>query len=191
MKKMLIILPVLLVATSSLAIVFPESDRMGLYFDPFADVFCVEGATPYSQHLLYLMLTNPTFDALYGFEAGITIVGDALVLETTFFNPEALNVGDNTNMIVGFGSPTVTSSITPLATMTLLYTSVIFAPVSIDLLGSEPSSLDPLYPVVLLADSELRSLETSLGASPEGAINVFCWAPVEASTLDHIKALYR
>lgn len=192
MKKLVVLMMAMLVASSAFAIVDPDNDMMGVYFDMNADMVCVEGAAPYSNHVAYLVLTNPTFDALYGYEAGLDIMGPAILLTNVFANPQALNVGDNTNQIVGFGAPTMTEPVTLLATMELLYTAVDGTPVEIHLHGTEPSSMDPMYPVVLLADGELRSYGISAADGLVAQINGTCGVvATEEMSFDNVKSLYR
>ncbi len=190
MKTTITLLFALLLATSALAIIDPAPDHMGLYFDTDANVYCQDGVPPYSQVELYLLMTNPTFEAIYGFEAGLSFEGNALVLGTDFANPQALNVGDDMNMIVGFGSPTISEPATLLATITVMNMDTNMDAIFFDLHGSVPSSIDPLYPVVLLADGVLQLIETSGGPGPEAQIN-FCGSPVEKASLEQIKSLYR
>ena len=138
------------------AIVDQTPNLMGFYFDLNADTPCLEGAAPYSTHNMYLVLTNLQTDAIYGFEAGYTTVGEGLVLSVDFANPAPTDVGSAGNHIVGFGSPTLAGpdGVTLLATMSVLYMETSMGPLNFLLHGTVPSSIDPQYPVVFLEGGE-------------------------------------
>ncbi len=192
MKKLIVLLMVMVMATSAFAIIDPDDDMMGLYFDMEADNPEVMGALPYSTNVMYLVITNPSFDALYGFEAGYTMEGPGQVLSTVFANPQALNVGTADNMIVGFGSPTVTAPVTLLATISVLYMSSTNEAVAFTLHGTNPSSVDPMYPVVLLANGIESGYGLSAADGPAAGINlVESVVATDEVTFDGIKSLYR
>ncbi len=192
MKKLVVLLMVMVMATSAFAIVDPDTNSMGFYFDTEADMPCNDAVTPYATVPVALTLVNPDFDALYGFEAGYHLEGPAQVLSVEFLNPQALNVGSNTNMIVGFGSPTVTSPITTVAIVNVLYLSTTNEPVDFMLHGTTPSSIDPAYPVFLLADGVLISGGMSTVDGPNAQINGGCLVvATEEMSFDSVKSLYR
>ncbi|MCP4290808.1 MAG: hypothetical protein GY780_03115 [bacterium] len=192
MKKLIVLLMVMVMATSAFAIIDPDDDMMGLYFDMEADNPEVMGALPYSTNVMYLVITNPSFDALYGFEAGYTMEGPGQVLSTVFANPQALNVGTADNMIVGFGSPTATAPVTLLATISVLYMSSTNEAVAFTLHGTNPSSVDPMYPVVLLANGIESGYGLSAADGPAAGINlVESVVATDEVTFDGIKSLYR
>lgn len=193
MKKLVVLLMVIFVATSAFAIVDEDPNSMGFYFDTEADETCVEGATAYSTHNMFLVLTNPDFDNLFGFEAGFDVVGEANILSLAFTNPQALNVGQTDNMIVGFGSPSVTSPITTVAVLEVLYMSTAGDPLEFFMHGSTPSSIDPAYPVFLLADGVLIQGGMSVVAGdPSAQINAGCTVvATESMSFDNVKSLYR
>jgi hypothetical protein len=190
MKKMLIFLMAMLIATSASAITNPDPDIMGYYFDLDADYDCVDGITPYSANLLFLILTNPTSDAIYGFEAGYTMEGEGMVLSVEFANPQVINVGTNDNIIAGFGEPTLTVPATLILTLNVMYMDPGYGALMIFLHGTTPSSLDPLYPTLLLEGGVLQSV----------GVNNFGWATAqfnncvmatETQSFDSLKSLYR
>lgn len=191
MKKLVVLLMALLVASSAFAIVDPDADMMGLYFDMDADVVCVSDVGPYTPVEMYLVLTNPSFDAVYGYEAGFDVIGNGIVTAVVFDNPQALNVGSQTNQIVGFGAPSMTSPVTLLATITVIYSGAgegtLFT-----LHGTEPSSLDPAFPVVLLDGGELMSYGLSAADGFVAQINGDCAiVATDNVSFDGIKSLYR
>ncbi|MCP4291319.1 MAG: hypothetical protein GY780_05730 [bacterium] len=192
MKKLIVLMLTLFVATSAFAIVDPDADMMGLYFDMDADIPQITGVAPYSTEMMYLVITNPTFEELFGFEAGYLMEGPGQVLNTVFANPQALNVGSADNMIVGFGSPTLTSDVTLLATISVLYMSATNEPVKFTLRGTNPSSVDPAFPVVLLANGAEIGFGLSASDGPASGINlVEDVVATQATSFDNLKSLYR
>lgn len=192
MKKLVVLLMAVLVATSAFAIEDLDVNSAGLYFDMNADTYCVEGAAPYSQHIMYMVFTNLDRDMLHGFEFGYDIVGSGMVLSTVFANPQALDVGGAGNHIVGFGSPTTIEPVTLLATMTVLYTDTTGAPFALIAHGSNPSSADAAYPVALFANAEIINTGMSTVEGPSIQINGACdVVATENVSFDSIKSLYR
>ena len=192
MKKLVVLLMAMLVAASAFAIVDEDTNSLGLYFDTEADVPCLDGVDAYATNNMWLVMVNPDFDELFGFEAGYTMVGTAQVLSTNFTNPQALNVGQPDNMIVGFGTPTETSIITTLAMIEVLYMAQDASPVEFTLHGTTPSSMDPAYPVLLLVDGVLIAGGLSTVDGPSAQINGGCTVvATEEMSFDSVKSLYR
>jgi len=195
MKKLILMLMAsLLVASTAFAVVDQDPNMLGIYFDGEADVTCVNGLNPYEQVTAFVCLTNPDFSELFGFEFGYDIVGSALVLDTAFSNPEALDVGANGNHIVGFGSPSPTAMVTPLAALTILYSDTTMAPVSFNITGTNPSSNDLGLPTMLLDGGVLMTTGYStIDGVSAAVINGVCEDVVATDevTFDSIKSLYR
>jgi len=70
MKKLLFLLCVLLVASSSFAIIETDDNMMGFYFDQEADTPIIYNIPAFSVVTMYLTLVNPTFNYLSGFAGG-------------------------------------------------------------------------------------------------------------------------
>jgi len=192
MKKLVVLLMAMLVATSAFAIVDPDDNMMGFYFDLEADNPCVDGIAPYSQVPMHLVMTNMTADALYGFEAGYTMEGNGMVLATVFANPSVIDVGSAGNHIVGFGAPSMTAPVTLLATLTVMYMDTTMGPLDFMLHGTTPSSINPEFPVVLLADGELLSVGLSAAVGAVSEINGGCTVvATDNVSFDSVKSLYR
>lgn len=194
MKKLLVLVLAMAFAGSAFAIVDEDPNMVGMYFDMTADNYCADAAA-YATIPAYLILTNPDFDALYGFEVGYETEGGAInVLSTTFANPQALDVGQPGNHIVGFGAPTTCEPATLLATLSVLYMETAGAPVYFTLTGTEPSSNDMGLPTLLLAGGELITAGYStIDGMYVATINGVCEDIVATDeiTFDGVKSLYR
>lgn len=211
MKKLLVLAVVMLMTSSAFAVVDPDPNMMGLFTDTTADTWFLDGVAPFSQTNVYAILTNPTFDYLYGFEFQVSFGGTAAatVLSTTFDNPQALNVGSGTNYIVGFGSPSPCTEATLMLTMNVMFMDATGAgDVFITLGPSEPSSNELGLPTMLLADGVLTPVGYSTGPADTGSrVEVVSCALVgvgssttmgdvgvvatEPATFDSVKSLYR
>jgi hypothetical protein len=195
MKKMGIFLfASLLFASTAFAVIDQDPNMLGLYFDLTADTNCMQDVGQNDMVMAYVMLTNPTFEELHGFEFGYDVTGNAMVINTALANPQALDVGSLGNHIVGFGSPTICTEATLLVTLTVLYMDSAMAPVSFDLGDSYPSSNDLGLPTLLLADSVLMPVGFStMDGSNVAVINGLCEDVVatDKASFDSVKSLYR
>jgi hypothetical protein len=193
MKKLLVLILAMAIAGSAFAVVDPDANSVGFYSDMTADTVTIMEAAPYSTHNVYAILTMPAFDELYGFELGYDTVGSAIVLSSTFANPQALDVGGPGNHIVGFGAPTACTEATLLMTLSVLYTDTAMGPVTMTLTGTEPSSINPLLPTLLLANGELITGgdSTDIGNVNFGINGVEEIVATEPATFDSVKSLYR
>lgn len=192
MKRLIMLALILIAAPTAFGVLNPEDDVIGPYFDLEADVDCMEGIELNAQFPIYIILTRPTFGELYGFELGLEYGNNLIRLTETFANDQALNVGSGDNFIVGFGSPTSTDEATLLVTISMLHMGTVNSPSYFIVRGSEPSSLDPAFPTVLLADAELRSTALHSEFRPlTNLINGRCGFEDEERTWDNVKTLYR
>lgn len=195
MKKLLMLLVAsLLVASSAFAVIDQDADMMGVYFDLSADTACVTGAAPYSTIPTYVMVTNPSFAALYGFEFGYSFEGSVINLSSTINASGPINVGAGNNFIVGYGAPTMTSEATLLVTFQILYTDTTMGPVYFNLGPSNPSSNDLGLPTLLLVNSALLPVGySSIDGQHCAIINGVCEDVVATDnvTFDSVKSLYR
>lgn len=195
MKKLgILLLASLMFATTAFAVVDQDPNMLGLYFDLTADTNCMDGVGQNDMVTAYVMLTNPTFDELFGFEFGYDVLGNAVVIQTVMANPQSLDIGSNGNHIVGFGTPTLCTEATLLTTLTLMYLDGGMAPVSFNLGDTYPSSNDLGLPTLLLADSVLMPVGYStMDGTNAAIINGVCEDVVatDQATFDSVKSLYR
>jgi len=191
MFKYLIPLLIAGLLTNPASAVIDENENViGLYFDTDADNDCLDTVGALSQVPCYIILTNPTFSDLYGFEIGFDYGGELLHIGTTLASSEAIDVGSDGNMIVGFGSPTSTQTATLLATLDMMYIDMSNTPTTLALRGSDPSSLDPAFPTVLLADGELISMALHDTPFPYQMNGVCSFEDTDAAW-DEVKSIYR
>jgi len=187
-----LVLVLLATVPAAQAVMDQEEDVIGAYFDPDAEEDCREDVAFNTQLPVYIVLTRPTFSDLYGFELGLDYGSELIMLGCEFANEQAMNVGSGDDFIVGFGSPTATREATLLMTLSLLFMGTAGTPVSFTVRGSQPSSLDPHYPTVLLEDSELLSTGLHSDNSPfPYFINGRCSFEDESRSWDGVKTLYR
>ncbi len=189
-KTILLLLGAMLMASAAAAVIDEDDNIIGLYFDTDADSDCLEAVSPLSQVPCYIILTNPTFSDLHGFELGFEYGSELLHLGTTLACSEAINVGSDDNLIVGFGSPTSTETATLLATLDMMYIDMSSTPATLTLHGSDPSSLDPSYPTVLLSDGELVSTGLHSSAFPH-QMNGVCAYVDEPAAWSDVKSMFR
>lgn len=178
-------------------VVAQEGNLLGLYFDPYGEMDCLEAASlaPFTAVDLYVILKSPTFHMLGGYEFGIEVDGPALITGWDYpFGFAGFNFGEGDNYIVGLQNDYPMEDVNILLTFEIFYMSTTSEGVCFTLGGSEPSSLDPLYPT-FFGDDELFS------ASVNNGIDGACTALIsetecnvvstDSQTWDSLKSLYR
>ncbi len=178
-----------------------EDNLLGLYFDPFGNLDCMEAATipPFSFVDLYIVLKNPTFEVLSGFEAGFDIEGPAILDEWAF--PEGvsgINVGSPGEFIIGYSTGIPMEETNHLLTLKIFYMSVDNEEVCFRLSAIQNSSLDPLYPTFAYPVGDDYEM---VSANVNNGIDGACTARISATpcyvvstenqTWDSLKSLYR
>jgi len=128
MKFVILLTCITLFTTASLAIVNPNENVMGPYFDTDADLDCLEGVEVNTEIPIYIILTRPTFSEINGFEMGMDYGSNLILIGQEFANTEALNVGSGDDFIVGFGNPTYTDDATLLMTLSMLHLGTTSSP---------------------------------------------------------------
>ena len=92
MKKLVVILSCLLMASSAFAVADADPDGIGIWFDLTADTNYVD-APVYAQVMTYLIISNPTTNSIAGWECSLVfdMVGLS-VLGCWMYNGSAFNV---------------------------------------------------------------------------------------------------
>ena len=208
MKKLVVLLLASIVASSAFAVVDPDPNGIGIYFDLEANVLELDIA-PSVPFNAYLILTNTTAPAVSAYEVGYLNVvpagSEALVfrLASTIANGvvTGLDLGDSSDIlagdhIVGLAAPLVTSP----ATVLHAWQYMVLAPtVSIEMYigAASQSSIPGTQPVVLDADSStlFQAAQSTGGADmPVAGVNTepgVIPVGVEEASFGSVKSLFR
>lgn len=201
MKSLLGLLVVCLTATSAFAVIDPDPDMMGIYFDMGADDNCLNiGASiPY---FAYLILTNPTPPAITAYELGLEIlVPDGM--EGMIFRL-ASNVGgipgffiDKTGPLggdyaIGLAAPIPASPATILHSWQYMLLGVM--PVEMFIRSHSAPSIPGDFPVVGVTEEPfLMQVGLSTGGphTPVATVNTDCVVSMEKVSFGFVKTLFR
>jgi hypothetical protein len=205
MKKLVVLLLASLVATSALAVVDPDPNSIGIYFDLNADDNCyfVGPSVPF---FAYLILTNTDAPLVSGYEVGYEFTGPGpgqlFRLSSLIANGavDGLDLGNSADPmvgdhIVGLASPLVTSEATVLHAWQLMLLAEVGMEMKIGpIISGEPSIPGP-YPVVLNADTQtlFQAFQSSGDPLlPVATVNIIdCVVGVEEASFGSVKSLYR
>jgi hypothetical protein len=199
MKKLVVLLLVSLMATSAFAVLDPDVNGVGMYFDTNADVNALE-IGPGLQFQVYVMITNPEFD-VSGIEFGYNVITTPGSESSYFrlsevFPAGAINIGQNANAflgdyVIGLADPVPASPAVVMVTwtcMTLVPMAVEFyvTPSSIPSLPGDPV---PAYE----AGGFILPLQQSSGGpdAPVACVNSCTPVAVEGASFGSVKSLFR
>jgi len=190
MKKLAALLIVGVFVVPALAGVDPDTDSMGVYFDPAGNANCVT-APPFAQLQAYLLLMNPA-GPTNGFECQVTLLGAPhFILATTFAgggenwcqSPDCFAVGASAHYSVVNG-----------AALLVTWTVMLAAPGELVFrIGPiDNPSLPGGLPVVT-GNGVLRLCGVASGDVnvPVAGINTTCSVSGEISTFGEVKTLFR
>jgi hypothetical protein len=197
MKKLVVLLLVSLMATTAFAVIDPDPNMLGVYFDTTADMNCV-AAGPSVPFFAYVTITNPTND-VYGLECGYRLessAGPGMMFRLANQLPAgAVDLGNSTNLmagdyVVGLANPLPASGAVQFITWQFL----LLAPQSVDIfLGpSTVQSIDDGLPAYEIGGS-IRPLGLSTGGVnvPVASVNGDCPVAVEETSFGSVKSLFR
>lgn len=185
------IVPLLLALVPALAGASSDPNQIGFYFEPGAESNCLE-TSPYVTVPLYLVLTEPDFDALYGYEYSFSADGSYLIQAVQSAGTGPIDVGGSTeNHMVGLATPLRVSGPTVLSTISVFVMDQNM--IRFDLSGAVPSSYpdNPTMPALLIEDDEI--ITTALAVPhplPAARINGMCNPEEEEGSWDRVKSLY-
>jgi hypothetical protein len=203
MRKLAILLGLgsLLVAGIATAQIDPDSDMIGVYFDPGATIWCISPG-PAGPTDAYLCLTNATATAgVSGWECSIIITEGVFVLDWGY-SGAAINALSPPDFAVGLASPLPWEPSIVLMTMTVgLFNA---DPVDITITAQPIPSIEPdPYPLPAYAagddPGDLRPLGYSTGWNTESGepnlaavINGECTpTATDESTWGNVKNMYK
>ena len=206
MKKLVVLLLASLVATSAFAVIDPDDNMMGIYFDRAAEDNCltVGASMPFD---VFLVLTHPTGPAYDAYELGIRNVGaTGLIFKLTDIpgagQVSGINVADPVptaeggDYVVGLAAPLFNAE----AIVLHQWSYMLLAQVSVEMfIGAASTSSIPgsPFPVVeiLFPDQtiELVNVGTSTGGVeiPVATVNLDCVVAVENASFGSVKSLFR
>ena len=200
MKKLVVLLMVSLMATSAFAVVDPDTDMLGVYFDTAADQNCIDAAANV-PFFAYVTITNPSSAEVHGLEFGYSIVssaGPGLMFRLANNLPAgAVDLGTNTDLfagdyVVGLANPLPGTPAVQFVTWQFL----LLAPQSVEIfLGpSSVPSLDDGMPAYEIGGA-IQSLGLATGgvdvpvATVNGGAN--CPVATEETSFGSVKSLFR
>jgi hypothetical protein len=204
MKKLVVLLLASLVASSAFAVVDPDPNSCGIYFDVTAENNCAT-ATPSVPFWSYLILTNTTAPAISAYEVGYVNVvpagSESLVFRLASLiangGVSGIDLGDSSNTlegdhIVGLAAPIVAGP----AVVLHAWQYMLLGPFSMEMfIGSaSPSSIPGPFPVILNADTSTlfqTALSTGSPDLPVATVNTECVVGTEDVSFGSVKSLFR
>jgi hypothetical protein len=186
MKKLVAILVLTLIASNASAILVDTPNNLGLYFDPSADTIQLYDHFMFTQ--MYLVITNPTFDAIKGLECYVDWVEANCTYYGMILPTGALNVGDQHNVVIGLGSAMATSPITLMATYNLMPSA---NPTHFALSAALPPSIPGDLPVVVDGNDNMFQINLEFGSGEVCASINSDIVDSESETWGGVKSLYR
>ena len=203
MKKLVVLLLATLIATSAFAVIDPDPDMVGIYFDTTADENCLmTGAS--IPFFAYFVATNPTPGEINAYEFGFNnavpagMEGMVFMLASNVANgaAEGIDVGSHTPLggdyIVGLASALPATEATVLHSWQYMLLAEI--PVEMFIFESSKPSIPGPYPVLQDANgSVLYQVGQSTGGPdvPVATINLECVVGVEDASFGSVKSLFR
>jgi len=204
MKKLVVLLLVSLMATSAFAVIDPDYDMMGIYFDLNADNNCLTQG-PSIPFMVYVVLTNTTAPGINAYELGLDVVvpvgfeGMIFRLASTIANGVVAGVDVGTSGALGGDFIVGLNGTLPGAPAIVLHSFqyMLLAPMAVEFYigASSAPSIPGDYPVVQNADgSILMQVGQSTGGPdiPVATINIVeCVVGVEEASFGSVKSLFR
>jgi len=190
-------------ASSVFAVIDPDPDMLGIYFDVNAEENCmfVEASVPY---FAYLILTNSTAPAINAYEFGFQncvctgLESQLFMLASNIAHGvvEGVDVGTHTpisgDYIVGLAEALPATEAMILHSWQYMLLAVL--PVQMFIGPSSKPSLPGDLPVVQNAEgSILMTVGTSTGGPdiPVATLNTDCVVAIRSESWGNVKALYR
>jgi hypothetical protein len=204
MKKLIVLLALTCLTSSAFAINDTGTNSLGVYFDPDFNMNCID-YTPAVPFPVYFVMANCSEAVVGGYEFAWAMtpdpVGQYFVL-ATLLPPDALNIGDNFNLIVGIGVPLITEAATVLVEFSMMVlTPGVMADITVG--PSTPASI-PGETAFVSGESILFPMNYStfdgefVTRDPQGWVRpgigtIGCSAPIatEKESWGSVKALFK
>ncbi len=187
---------IFVLASAAGAVVDPSTNRMSIFFDTSADTFEVQ-ATPFQVVPAYVILTNPDFTTLEGYEFAYEIEGSQMVAGQELRGPKPLlDVSTVGTVVQQLGVPWATTAATVLAEIQVLVLDS--DPIAFTLHGTEPNTIDTWVGPVVWVDRKALAIQTTFWDSLAGRPGI-CAAinntdphlPTDEASWGTVKSLYR
>ena len=203
MKTLLVLVLSCFIASSVFAVIDPDPDMLGIYFDVNAEENCmfVEASVPF---FAYLILTNSTAPAINAYELGFQncvctgLESQLFMLASNIAHGvvDGVDVGTHTaisgDYIVGLAEALPATEAMILHSWQYMLLAVL--PVQMFIGPSSKPSLPGDLPVVQNAEgSILMTVGTSTGGPdiPVATLNTDCVVAIRSASWGNVKALYR
>ncbi|MCP4144896.1 MAG: hypothetical protein GY752_06380 [bacterium] len=202
MKKAILTLMMLAIATVAFAQIDPDENGIGLYFDEFGYEVCLTTAAPFTPITAYLLATNISEESgISGFECEVTTDGLLTAAAWSLNGVQPLNVFAAPLFAVGLGENELATPVINNVVLLATLTAYVLDPadqVSFGVKNLDAGSFDPPAPGYAAGDNAglLVPLQVSSGF-PYGAavaqINIDPCGVVanEDVSFGSVKALYR
>lgn len=192
MRMLVVALVVCLVGGPAAGIVDPTPDLLGLYFEESADTYCLEWLAPYTPFDMYAVYTNPTVPEITGFEFGLEIPGDLMILQTSVACNPFWDPVEDIPYVVSCGYPLPVSEAAVLVHFRFMNISISTEPIHFFMHAAEVPSIPGENPVVYLPGGSLLPLLVR-GAPDQPTALIFddCTVDTQPTSWDSLKAIYR
>jgi len=188
MKKLVVLMLAMLVASSAFAVIDPDDNMLGMYLDMTADTVC----GPAGQSNVYVILTNPTYPEVNGVEFGFDVIGGPMYVLSTTWPADAVAIGgfagNRGDWATGFAAMPTTE-----ATVVCTMLALPLGPASIVMGANAIPSASPDLPAILVFGEVTEvGLSTGIGNAAL-ALGTACEDIVatEKASFDSLKSLYR
>lgn len=197
MKKLLVLVLAMVLASSAFAVVDGDADMIGVYFDLTADTYCLPAGmgmfTP-----MYVILTNSSEPTIDGFQYSLSyeVEGTGFALQpfqTIAGGVPGTNVGTALEPIFGFANPSETTEAFVLVQYYINYTPT---DVVYFTLAAHPGALDAnggydlpaVQANLIMRDAGFSTIDGVHCAIIGGACDVVA---TEEVSFDSVKSMYR
>ena len=198
MKNLIVLVLISLMATSAFAVIDPDTDMLGVYFDLNADSNCLDMG-PSIPFMAFVTITNPSATEVHGLEFGYNLLnsgGPGTLFRLANILPAgAVDLGNSVDLVVG---DYVVGLASPLpgqpAVQFVTWQFMLLVPQTVEIfLG--PSSIESIadgLPAYEIGGSILPlGLSTGGPATAVATVNGECVVAVDNASFGSVKSLFR
>ena len=198
MKNLIVLVLISLMATSAFAVIDPDTDMLGVYFDLNADSNCLDMG-PSIPFMAFVTITNPSATEVHGLEFGYNLLnsgGPGTLFRLANILPAgAVDLGNSVDLVVGdyvvgLASPLLGQAAVQFVTWQFM----LLVPQTVEIfLG--PSSIESIadgLPAYEIGGSILPlGLSTGGPATAVATVNGECVVAVDNASFGSVKSLFR